>query len=644
LCQYKVKTTTLDEVKNVAKASGEVKLTNEQQQVIVIEEGNWRINSVAGSGKTTVMSLRAIELFKKGYKPSDILLITFTNKGCGELKEKIAYWLKYCKIKSINKKSLNIFTFNGFGESIVSKQWKKLGFKQKPELATMVDVNDIIKELLQEYDKIEWLNYKNPLLNYPNAKGAFKQLTIYFDLIKSFNYNVNTLCDGVIVREKTSSGLTIANMMDKSTLIFEMYNKFNAKLKAKSLMQYQDQILYLIELLEKYPQLINTYGFKHVIVDEYQDTDFTQVKLMHLLTQYKGFKSLMVVGDSSQSVYGFRLTTPKNIIDFHKEFDNVKDIFLLDNFRSTPQICSTANKLDKLNTERIDKEIIGRKVDGKLPQLLEFNALEDEYKNITDLIEDKIKVGVPLHEICFIARTKKELLEIQDYLNKKNIPSIIEASERFLDNSNVQCIINLANFFKNNDYDYYLAEYLYIINNDFKTMDMNDIKKTVADFKISILEGFNLLEDETQKIEYFNTLISPILDIDTIAKDFMEYLNQTTFGAFNEMLVHLQKITLYEDDTSIEKSDSKYQAVCLTTGHSSKGKEWSIVINSIDNFKYETDDLQALEEERRLLFVSITRAKDELYVTYNTNQDKSRNKGKYCLFADELEDIEKIKI
>jgi superfamily I DNA/RNA helicase len=366
---------------------------------------------------------------------------------------------------------------------------------------------------------------------------------------------------------------------------------------------------------------------------------------MHLLTQYKGFKSLMVVGDSSQSIYGFRLTTPKNIIDFHKEFDNVKDIFLLDNFRSTPQICNVANKLDKLNTERIDKEIIGRKADGKLPQLLEFNTLEDEYKNVTDLIEDKIKAGIQMHEICFIARTKKELLEMQDYLNKKNIPSVIEASELFLDNSNVQCIINLANFFKNNDYDYYLAEYLYVVVSDFKTKSIKDIKQIVSCLKEKILEDLSLIEDETLKIEYFNKLISLILDLDSTAKDFIEYLNQTTFTSFDGMLTHLQKIVLYQDDTSIEKTDLKYQAVCLTTGHSSKGKEWSVVINSINSYKYEeiANDLQVLEEERRLLFVSITRAKDELYVTYNANQDKARNKGKYCLFADELEDVEKIK-
>lgn len=647
LCNYqKNDPIEIDEVKELKKANGKVKLTEAQKQVIDIEEGNYRINSVAGSGKTMTMALRTIELFKKGYKPNDILLITFTNKGCEELKEKITYWLNYYKIKNINKYDLNIFTFNSFGENIVSKEWRKLGFTKKPELATLIDVYDIIKDLLEGYDKIDWLNYKNPLLNYPNAKGAFKQLLTYFDLIKSFDYNINSLCSEVIAKEKDSSNLTVETMKDKAILIFEMYNKFNVKLKEKSLLQYQDQVLYLIELFEKYPEAIDKYGFKHIIVDEYQDTNFTQIKLLHLLQQYKDFKSLMVVGDSSQAIYSFINTTPENIINFDKEFDNVKDIYLLDNFRSTPQICNTANELDKLNTERIDKEIISKRQNGKLPQLIQYFTIKDEYEDITNLIANKIHTGTSKYEIAFIGRTKKELLELQKYLNERNIPNIIAASELYLDDTDVQCIVNLANFFKNNEYDYYLMEYMNIINDEFANIPVEDAKIFIEEFKTSIIKKINTIEDESSKINYFFDLITPITDTNIIAKTFVENLKTKTFNTFNAFLDYLCKINLYQDDTTIEKQDVKLDAVTLTTAHSSKGKEWSIVINSIDYYKYKdiVSDLKALEEERRLLFVSITRAKDELYITYNTNEGKARNKGQYSLFADELEGVEKLKI
>lgn len=629
----------LQVVKSVKKSNGELKLSKVQKQVMDIENGNYRINAVPGLGKSLTMVMRTIELIKKGYSLNDILLITFTNKGCQELKERINFWLDYYKIKDINKKELNIFTFNSFGEHIVSKEWEKLGFTKAPELATLIDINDIIKELLEEHEKIEWLNYKNPLLNYPNSKGAFKQLLLYFNMIKSFDYNKKVFYEEVLSKENKDKSI------EDSNTVFELYEKFNQKLKDKSLLQYQDQILFLIKLLEENKELINTYGYKHLIVDEYQDSNVTQVQLLHLLNKYKDFKSLMVVGDSSQSIYSFNNTTPENIINFHKEFDNVKDVFLLDNYRSTPQICSVANKLDKLNTERIDKEIVSKREDGKTPQLLKFKKLDDEYNYITNLIEEKINEGISKHEICCIARTKKELLEIQTYLNNKNIPNVLDVSELYIDNPNVQLIINLANFFKNNEYDYYLMEYVFATSDEIIS-DNTIIKDVVTNVKTKIIEEFDIMDTEEIKLKYFKALITPIIEKDIIAKTFIENIYNKTFYSFNEFLNYLYKVRLYKDDTSIQRDENKYDCITLTTGHSSKGKEWKIVINSINNYKYEDikDNIKLLEEERRLLFVSITRAKDELYVTYNTHEDKTRNKGKYTGFIDELEDVEKVEI
>lgn len=641
--EYKDNKDGIELVKDLKKSSGELKLTDAQKQVIDIEFGNHRINAVAGSGKSTAMVMRTIELFKKGYKPDEELLITFTNKGCQELKEKINYWLNYYKIKNIDTRDLNIFTFNSFGENIISKEWEPLGFTEKPKLANSIDVNDIIKELLEieKYSKLEWLNYRNPLLNYPNAKGAFKQLLICFNLIKSYSYDTETFIEKALKKEKD---FDLDRAKEKSEIIFELYAMFNKKLKSKNLLQYQDQILYVIELFKKNKDLTNKYGYKHLIVDEYQDTDFTQVKLLHLLEKYKQLASLMVVGDSSQAIYGFRNTTPENILNFDKEFKDVQDTFLLDNFRSTPEICNVANKLDKLNTARMDKEIIGKKDSGKLPSLITYKTLEDEYADITDLIKEKIAEGIPKHEICVIARTKKELLEIQSYLNKEDIHNIIEASELCIDNTNIQHIINLGNFFKNNEQDYYLMEHSYIKDEAFSEVEFSDIKVQTEELKNKIITDFAELETEESKIEYFYNLIIPIIEKDEVAKSFVEGLQNKIFFTFNQFLDYLYKVILYKDDTSVEKDENKYDAVVLTTAHSSKGKEWSIVISTINSFKYEDikDNLPLLEEERRLLFVDITRAKDELYITYNTNENKTRNKGKYVLFADELEDIEKI--
>lgn len=666
LCNYKKPVNNEFEiVQEVKKSSGEIKLTDAQKQVVGVENGIYRINACAGAGKSSVMVLRTIELFKKGYSPKDILLITFTNKGAYELKEKIAYWLKYYNMNNINVNQLNIFTFNGFGETIIAKEWERLGFTQKPQLATMIDVNDIVKELLVEYDKVDWLNYKNPLMNYPNAKGAFKQLLIYFNLIKSFDYNVDRLIENVLIKEK--GNLNTEQLHSKSILIFEMYGRFNNMLKEKNLLQYQDQVLYLIELLNSDSRLIEKYGYKHIVVDEYQDTNITQIVLLQTIKQYKDFLSFMVVGDSDQSIFSFTNTTPENLINFHEEFENVQDIFLLENFRSTPQICNVANKLVKLNTKRIDKDIISKKADGKVPQLLKFKTIDDENKYIADLIQEKISNGIPKHEICYIARTKKELLELQKVLTEKGIDNIVEVSELYIDNMSVQSIINLANFFKNMDNDYYLMEYISIIDKNIRNASVKEVKMGVNETKMFIMEDFddidcrqnedwgesendeynknnNVNPNELSKIQYFNDIISPVIESDEIAKSFMENVNSKTFYTFNEYLNYLNKFILYNDDSAIDKDEIKYNAVVLTTAHSSKGKEWDVVINSINNYKYDGLELDDLEEERRLLFVSITRAKNELYVTFNTNENKTRGKGNYCKFSDELEDVERIEI
>jgi superfamily I DNA/RNA helicase len=643
LCNYNTRSfkNELEVIENIKKSESEIRLNDTQTQVVNIENGNYRINACCGTGKSTTMVMRTIELVKKGYSPDDILLITFTNKGCEELKEKIAYWLKVYNVKHINKNNLNIFTFNSFGENIISKEWCKLEFSNQPELATLIDINDTIKELLEESPRIKWLNYKNPLLNYPNAKGCFIQLLLYFNIIKSFDYDKNTFIKEILLKESD-----ISEMENKADIIYDLYNKFNQKLKERNLLQYQDQVLYIIELLTKHKNLINTYGYSHIIVDEYQDTDFIQVKVIQLLMEYNNFKSLMVVGDSSQAIYGFRLTTPENIIKFHENFENTKDIYLLDNYRSTPQICEVANNLDKLNTERIDKQIISKRNDGEIPKLIKCKTLDEEYKYITNIIKEKINNNVPNHELCFIARTKKELLDFQTYLNENNIPSILEVSELYIDNINVQVIINLANFFRNNEYTYYLLEYLNLTNENLFANSKENIILNVENLKSEIIDALSKLNNENEKINYFHYLISHICEKDEIANIFMNNLKRKTFYTFNDFLNYLHKINIYQDDTAIEKDENRYNAVILTTAHSSKGKEWKIVFNSINNYKYEEiiGNNKLLEEERRLLFVSITRSKDELYITYNTSEDKTRNKGKYTLFAEELDGIKMIEV
>jgi len=177
------------------------------------------------------------------------------------------------------------------------------------------------------------------------------------------------------------------------------------------------------------------------------------------------------------------------------------------------------------------------------------------------------------------------------------------------------------------------------MSSDEMNESLNKLKEKIINELESFAEEDNI---EQLKIDYFNNMIDVLVQSNKVAYSFIENIKSKTFYSFNEFLNYLYKIALYKDDTSIDKDGNKYDTIVLTTAHSSKGKEWSIVINSINNYKHDENDYKELEEERRLLFVSITRAKDELYMTYNTSEDKARNKGKYSKFADELENVEKL--
>lgn len=638
-CQYKFVNIELEKVKEIKKASGKIAPTSTQQEIVAIDSGNYRVNSVPGSGKSSVMVLRVLELLKKSNKLDDTLMITFTNQGCYELKEKIQYHMNINNMNPRRYGRFNIFTFNSFGGMIINEHWGKLGFEKQPELASNIDVLDIIKDMLIEHDNIEWLDYRNPLMNFKNAKGAFYTLLEYFNIIKCYRYNQTELISNILSLENKFKDETPDSLENIANKVFELYNIFNSKLKEQNLLQYQDQILFTIQLLENYPNLINQYGYKHMVVDEYQDTNVSQVNVLKLLKTYKDNQSLCIVGDQAQAIYSFNNTTPDNIINFHNEFDNVQDINMIENFRSTPQIVNLANELNNLNQYKNDEDAISRCNNGQLPMLYKFDTSKNECEEIAKLIQDKIDEEIPIHEISVIARTKKELLLLQEVLNDKGIPNVLEISEMFLNNCNVKLILDFINFIKNPKHDYFLYSYGSLFNEDISNATDENINELVKQLKVNIIHELEIIEDEKSKINFFLELLQPICELDKVAKEFIEKLNIDKFHTLNDLLNYIQKHQIYSDNTTIEKDDNKYNAVVLTTAHSSKGKEWQVVINTINEYSYENITNGTDEEERRLLFVSFTRAKKELYVTYNTKQDKARGKGKYCEFVDELNEM-----
>lgn len=576
----------------VAKASSTVSFTEEQQSFIDIDSGIYRVLAVAGSGKTTVIANNVVELLRNGELIQDILLITFTTKGVEEIKEKIAYWLNENKL-TVDLSKLNIFTFNSFGQELINKEYSRFGYTTAPRVIERMEKVDLVKEILDMFPYLPGFNYVHPFMDLLNAKGVVIKLCEVFSQIKALGFMFE---DEVSDYFKVSEAVAIQ--------LLQMYKKYNEELKKRNLIEFSDQVPLAFEILED-PAMLDKYGYTHIICDEFQDSDMLQINLLSLLSKYKYLKSLCVCGDNSQSIFGWRGADKSNIINFEKYFPSVIDIKMTTNFRSTNEICELANYVDNLNKSTIRKKIVSEK-HGKNP-VLKVGDLND----IIELVEADIKAGYNPHDITIISRNKKALIDSQNALDSLNIPSLIAVSEILINNPKIKNLIGFSNFLEDQTLNLHFAEYLQVAKNDeFEKAKYGNFKKFIEDEKDVFLGKYTKLKTDTERLEFFYELLDNIAKEDKAVAKFLKHITSKSFMTVTSMVDYLNKMLLYKADYFIEKTDDIYEAVTLTTAHSSKGKEYKKVYIDLTNFKMKKDD----DEERMLLFVAITRAKEELII------------------------------
>lgn len=629
ICNYKkAQNISLKKIEEIIKAPKDFTLTKSQRKAVLLDDGFARINAGAGSGKTTVVALRVVELILAGCKSEDILLITFTNKGANEMREKIAYWLNQEGIE-IEQDKFNITTFNAWGDKIIQENYKSFGFTQPPKLIEKVDKYDILFEILERNRKLEGYDYKNPLMNFRYAKGVVVKLEDIFNYIKAFN---------ATTPEKLANKIDIK----EAGIFLKLYDEYNNLLKEENYIEYQDQINLIINATENNQDILSKYNYKHIIVDEFQDSAEAELDLIFFLSNQSKFKSLMVVGDDSQSIFGFRNTSQENILNFHLYFNNMQDINMVENFRSTPEIIELANELNDLNSKKIEKKLVSGLKSGDIPELRAFNSSADEYSYISNKIKELLIDNKP-EDIAIIARTKYELFSIEEYLKDLNIPYIIDIPEPLLNNTNIHIAKSLLTFLDDLKTTQGLFEYLYVITNEFDRMNEDEIKEIVenkADEISKAIELSNVDANENEiKLNYFFSMLEEINDDDF--KKFLLNLKERNYE-FGELKDYLYKFIEYEDNKTIEKNSDKYSAVTLTTAHTSKGKEFKIVFATISKFTAEHNTKER-DEERRTLFVSITRAKEKLFITHQYCSNHLKNKYTNP-FALELETTKKCKV
>jgi len=605
-------------------------LNDMQREAVLATEGPLLILAGAGSGKTRVLTQRiAYMIEENGVFPQNILAITFTNKAANEMKERIG--------RLIGDKIDSIWagTFHSICVRILRRDIEKIGYSSNFVIFDASDQKTLIKDCIKEKNYNEKLYEPKAMLNFI---GSQKDVLMEPDTYINENYSD--------FRERQKG---------------ELYSLYQKKLKDNNALDFDDLINKTIEVFEKNPEILEFYQkkFRYILVDEYQDTNRAQYQLVRLLA--RKYKNICVVGDDDQSIYGWRGADIKNILDFEKDYPNAKVIKLEQNYRSTKTILDAANEVIKNNFGRKNKRLWTSNEPGNVIRTYEAYNEHDEGNFIVDKIKDiSNNEGYNLSDFAILYRTNAQSRVLEESLIKAKIPYRIVGGLKFYERKEIKDIICYLRLIQNPVDSISLKRVInipkrgignttldkierYSIDKDESIysviLDIEDIPglshRAITNIKsfttlinkfiamkevISVKELIENVIDATGYIKELEaedsvegrTRIENIQEFVSVAMDFEERSEEKSLEEF------LANISLLSD---IDKEADEPNSVTLMTLHSAKGLEYPIVfISGMEEGIFPTsraftseDDL---EEERRLCYVGITRAKKVLYITY----------------------------
>lgn len=604
---------------HVQKTLRDLMLTDAQEDAIEYEKGIVRINAGAGVGKTVVVALRTVTLLTKGVKPEEIVLMTFTNAGAEEMRSRIQLYNDDIGTGE-DISAMKICTFNSFGDDILKVEFEKFGFTEPPAVVDAVERARIISDILKD-NIVKGLNYAQFNANTKYVKGAVPMAIKVFDIVKKGPYTV--LDVDKVYHELGADCRFLKHPKDnKETIreLIQLYDVYDAQMRENNLIEFADQEMMLFELLQKDPYYLEQFGFKHIIVDEFQDTNLKQMELLKYLVASPAFESLMVVGDDSQAIFSFRNTSPEYIINFRKYIgEENDDIYLLENHRCTPEIIEFANSMNEKNKWRVAKNLVATRPHGKPVVVKGFHTYDDEQAYILQGVKDHIAAGTKPEDIAIICATKSELRKFANMLTKEGIESVSLNPEPLLENSRVQAAIAFVQALGNESDTQNIMVYANAKRGGaMMSMTEDQILEVIKETQEE-LKAVNDADLADKKTILMDKLTAIDLNDDEIYQQFLETISRKNY----DKAVEYCKDFLLFGDSNEARREHDYPGVVLTTAHSSKGLEWPIVYASLSKFDEEKNNLHSgtassmsmLEERRRLTFVTATRARDELYVT-----------------------------
>ena len=601
LCEYYDAAEPLTEEERPKPVSLPILSPNQEKAASALE-GNVRVIATAGSGKTTAMAYRIMNLLKAGVQPEKIGCFTFTNAGAGEMRDRIK---GFCGLAGIDVDfdKMIISTIHSFGDSLLKQYYNLLGYSKPPVLINEIQKTKIIESILSESSPIEALidKYKNFYLDMFRAKGILELMKGYF----------SSIMEGMSqdeFAEKTGFDTTTVDS------IYNMYMQYDKYKKDACLIEHSDQELGVLKLLRVKPDLFDEVGIEHVSVDEYQDTSNVQFSIINEMRKAKCVKSLFIVGDDDQSIYGFRDANVELIKNFFEMIgENGLDVQLMENRRSTHNIVDFASILISYNQNRIEKHPKSTNEEGEPVCVSAFASKEDEQEYIVDVIEDLIKNGRKDNEIAILAPTNAELMVYADMLKKRGIESVSINPEPILENPRVVGAVGLVKFMLNNS-EFNGTAYINARDNG------TAITKSDEEIRQEILN----LQNEVKNIKNVTGLFEKFKALDQeendeIYQSFLEDINTAMEDAVKQENLHAvcEYVMDFErfGQKQTARKEKAYNGVVLSTMHSSKGKEWPVVFCSVTKMHGRDLKPEDIDEKNRLLFVACTRAKKELYIS-----------------------------
>ena len=611
---------------------------NEQQRIAVSEtNGPLLVLSGAGTGKTKVLTTRLANLiYKRLAKTNEILAVTFTNKAALEMKQRVE------KILNIPVEGMFIGTFHSIGVRFLRKHSDLVNLKND---FTILDTSDQLRLLKQVISFLNLDEKRYVPKNFLYMIDQAKNLGLFPEDINNHEFEVKT--DG------------------KFGMIYKAYQE---RLKNFNSVDFGDLITLPVKLFKKNPEIQNFYQkkFKYILVDEYQDTNGAQYMLLRLLTGEK--QNICCVGDEDQSIYGWRGAQLKNILNFDRDFVDAKIIRLEQNYRSTGNILKTASSLISENEERIGKDLWTSDSNGEPVKILNLENDEAEALYIAREIRNLVKNKVKLSDIAILTRASFQFKDIEDRFLKEGIKYRVVGGLRFYERAEIKDALSyfrlLINKSDNLAFERIInipkrgmgkafIQRLYEFSNEENTslfealdrlVDLKDMKnQQLSKSKqfLQILNNHRKMLEKDNHSEVAGSLLEEVGYIEMLQADKtpeadgkLENLKKLVSDIKNRNSIYefLEEVSLLTD---ILSNSDGLEKISLMTLHSAKGLEFNYVFlpgweegifpnqRSLDE-----NGNKGLEEERRLGYVGITRARRNLYISY-VNFRKQYNYSMY---------------